>query len=102
MAFRIGVDLGGTKIEIAVLGRDGAIRHRRRVATPAGDYGATVEAIGALVDAADRELGEKAMGGVATPGAISLATGRIKNSNSTCLNGRRPAQDLGRRLGRRV
>ncbi len=88
MAFRIGVDLGGTKIEIAVLGRDGAIRHRRRVATPAGDYGATVEAIGALVDAADRELGEKAMGGVATPGAISLATGRT--------------QDLERRLGREV
>ncbi len=100
--FRVGIDLGGTKIEIAALDRNGAIRHRRRVPTPAGDYGATVEAIGALVEAADRELGGKSTVGVATPGAISLATGRIKNSNSTCLNGQPLAQDLERRLGRSV
>jgi fructokinase len=100
--FRIGIDLGGTKIEIAALDRDGAIRHRRRVATPAGEYGATVEAIGALVEAADRELGEKPTVGVATPGAISLATGLIKNANSTCLNGRPLKEDLARRLGREV
>ncbi len=99
---RIGVDLGGTKIELAALDDAGAVGHRERVATPAGEYGATVEAVGRLVENADRALGERATVGVATPGAISPATGLIKNANSTCLNGRALKEDLERRIGRAV
>ncbi len=99
---RFGIDLGGTKIELAALDATGAVRHRRRIATPAGDYEATVEAVGGLVDEADRLLGTKGSVGVATPGALSLASGRIKNANSTWLNGRPLREDLARRLGREV
>jgi predicted NBD/HSP70 family sugar kinase len=102
MAAKIGIDLGGTKIELAALDAAGTIRHRERIATPAGDYEATVEAVGRLVEGADRALGERGTVGVATPGAISVATGRIKNSNSTCLNGRALGEDLERRIGRPV
>jgi len=98
----LGVDLGGTKIELAALDHAGAVRHRERIATPAGDYAATVEAVGRLVEGADRALGERGTVGVATPGALSLATGRIKNANSTCLNGRALKEDLERRVGRAV
>ena len=99
---RIGVDLGGTKIEIVALDAIGAVLARRRVDTPAGDYGATVEAIVALVRAIEAELGREGSLGIATPGARSLATGRIKNANSTCLNGEALQEDLERRLARRV
>lgn len=99
---RIGIDLGGTKIELAALDASGAIVLRRRAPTPAGDYAATVEAVGALVDSAEGELGGGASVGIATPGATSLATGRMKNANSTCLNGRALREDLERRLGREV
>jgi predicted NBD/HSP70 family sugar kinase len=102
MDSRIGVDLGGTKIELAAIDARGEVRLRRRVATPPGDYAATVEAVGTLVDEAERELGARARVGVATPGALSFATGRVKNANSTCLNGRALKQDLERRLGREV
>jgi fructokinase len=102
MGLRIGVDLGGTKIELAALDDAGAVRHRERVATPAGDYDATVEAVGRLVDNADRALRERGTVGVAMPGAISLATGRIKNANSTCLNEHALQEDLERRTGRAV
>jgi fructokinase len=99
---RIGIDLGGTKIEIAALDRAGSIVYRQRVATPAGDYAATVDAIAKLVSAAESELGARGTIGVATPGARSLATGLVKNANSTCLNGRALQEDLERRLGREV
>jgi predicted NBD/HSP70 family sugar kinase len=99
---RFGIDLGGTKIELAALDAAGEVRLRRRVATPAGDYASTVEGVGALVDSAERELACRATVGVATPGAISLVDGRIKNSNSTCLNGRPLREDLERRLARPV
>ena len=102
MQLRIGVDLGGSKIELAALDAAGTERHRRRVPTPAGDYAATVEAIAALVEAAERELGATGTVGIATPGARSLATGLVKNANSTCLNGKPLKQDLERRLGRPV
>jgi predicted NBD/HSP70 family sugar kinase len=102
MAARLGVDMGGTKIELAALGEAGAVLHRERIATPAGDYAATVEAVGRLVDNADRVLGERGTVGVAMPGAVSLSTGRIKNANSTCLNGRALGADLERRIGRAV
>jgi fructokinase len=102
MALRIGIDLGGTKIELVALDASGRARIRRRVDTPASDYGAIVEAIGALVDSAERELGHAASVGVATPGARSRATGLLRNSNTTCLNGRPLKEDLEKRLGREV
>jgi fructokinase len=99
---RIGVDLGGTKIEIAAFDAAGATRLRRRIDTPAGDYPGTVEAIAALVESAERTLGVTATVGIATPGAVSLVTGRIRNANSTCLNGRALKEDLEARLARAV
>ena len=99
---RIGVDLGGTKIEIIALDGAGEMRHRRRVETPAGDYAATLEAIGSLVESAEKALDDRGSVGVATPGALSLATGHMKNANSTWLNGRPLKEDLERRLAREV
>ena len=100
--FRFGIDLGGTKIEIAALDSRGVVRLRRRAATPAGDYAATVDAVVALVESAERELGARGTLGIATPGARSLATGLIKNANSTALNGRPLKEDLEKRLAREV
>jgi predicted NBD/HSP70 family sugar kinase len=99
---RIGIDLGGTKIELAWLDAAGRVVLRRRVPTPAGDYAATVAAVAALVRDAERERGATASVGVAMPGAISLATGLVKNANSTCLNGRPFKGDLEAALGREV
>ena len=99
---RIGVDLGGTKIEIVALDEQGATLVRRRVATPAGDYEATLDAIADLVRAVESEIGESATVGVGTPGAIDAATGRLKNSNSTVLNGKPLHRDLEARLGREL
>lgn len=99
---RFGVDLGGTKIELAALDADGAVALRRRVDSPSRNYAAIVEAIGRLVEGAERELGAAATVGVATPGAISPGTGCIKNANSTVLNGQPLREDLERRLARPV
>ncbi|MFO0233406.1 MAG: ROK family protein, partial [Burkholderiales bacterium] len=99
---RLGVDLGGTKIEIAALDGAGAPRLRRRVPTPRDDYDATVSAIAALVADAERELGARGTVGVGIPGTISTPTGRVKNANSTWLNGRALREDLERTLGREV
>ena len=99
---RIGVDLGGTKIEIVALDSGGEVLVRKRVDTPAGDYGATVGAIVALVRDVEAGLACQGSIGIATPGALSLATGRMKNANSTCLNGRALQQDLERHLDRPV
>ena len=101
-SFRIGIDLGGTKIELAALDASGAMLLRRRVATPTGDDEATIATVRELVDAAEGDLGGRASVGVATPGAMSRVDGRIKNANSTCLNGRALKEDLERRLGRAV
>jgi predicted NBD/HSP70 family sugar kinase len=100
--FRIGVDLGGTKIEVLAIDREGRERHRQRVPTPQGDYEATIDAIAGLVAAAESELGERASVGVGTPGSISRATGHLRGANSVCLNGRPIREDLSRRLGRDV
>ena len=98
----IGVDLGGTKIEIAAFDDARRERLRRRLDTPAGDYAATVGAIARLVQESERELGAQGTVGVGTPGAASLRTGLIRNANSTCLNGRDLRGDLDRELGRPV
>jgi fructokinase len=97
---RIGIDLGGTKIEAAVLGDDGAVRARRRVATPRDDYAATLRSIAALVEDLEAEMGSAAVVGVGMPGTISPATGLVKNANSVWLNGRPLAEDLRRVLPR--
>lgn len=99
---RIGIDLGGTKIEAIALADDGTIVVRRRVPTPREDYAATVDAIGHLVEALASETGGKGTVGVGMPGTISPATGRVKNANSTWLNGRTLREDLELRLGRAV
>jgi fructokinase len=101
MAARIGVDLGGTKIECIALDAGGREAFRRRVDTPPGDYAATIDAIARLVAEAERAAGRGTVG-VATPGSMSRATGRLKNSNSTCLNDRPLLQDLERALVREV
>jgi fructokinase len=99
---RIGVDLGGTKIEALALDAAGRERFRKRVATPQGDYDATLDAIATLVREADAALGERAPVGVGTPGSISRASGLLRGANSVCLNGKPIREDLARRLGRDV
>src|SRR4051812_40427429 len=102
MAFRIGIDLGGTKIEAIALSANGVVLARHRVATPGGNYQLTIEAIADLVFTIDKELGDSGTVGVGTPGAISPATGLIKNANSTVLIGKPLDKDLGSALGRDV
>ncbi|MDX5333202.1 MAG: ROK family protein [Gammaproteobacteria bacterium] len=99
---RLGIDLGGTKIEIIALDASGTERLRERVDTPQGDYAATLEAVAGLVARAEQQLGATGTVGIGTPGAISPATGLLKNSNSTCLNGQPFQRDLEARLGRGV
>jgi fructokinase len=99
---RIGIDLGGTKIEGLVLDGDGAERARLRVATPAGTYEDTVAAIVDLVSDLETRAGARCSVGIGHPGAISPATGLIKNANSTRLNGQPLRADLERRLAREV
>lgn len=99
---RIGVDLGGTKIEAVALAADGAIVVRRRVPTPRNDYAATLQAIRELVLHIEREAGACASIGVGMPGALSPATGLVKNANSTWLNGRPLSSDLATLLGRPI
>jgi fructokinase len=99
---RIGIDLGGTKIEGLVLDDEGAERARLRVATPDGAYEDTVQAIAGLVAELEQRVGARCPVGIGHPGAISPATGLIKNANSTRLNGRPLRADLERLLGREV
>ena len=99
---RIGVDLGGTKIEAVALERDGTVLARRRVATPAGDYAATLAAIRDLVATIEAAAGQRGTVGVGIPGALSPATGLVKNANSVCLNDHAFDRDLMAALGRPV
>lgn len=99
---RIGIDLGGTKTELVALDDDGRASLRRRRPTPAGDYAATVALIADMVGEAERELGGRASVGIGTPGSQSPVDGRMRNANSTCLNGRPLKADLEAALGREV
>jgi len=113
---RTGIDLGGTKIEIAVFGEDGAVLLRERVATPQGDYVATVTAVASLVVAAESKVmslracardgihadGGRGTLGIGIPGAESRTGGLIKNANSTCLIGKPLKHDLEQLLQREV
>lgn len=99
---RIGIDLGGTKTEIAAFDLAGNCLLRRREPTPANDYAATLALLARLVADAERELGAQATVGIGTPGALSPSTGLMRNSNSTCLNQQPVKIDLQHVLGREV
>jgi fructokinase len=114
MAVRLGIDLGGTKIEGVALaranttptGEGDAAEHivaRERVATPMADYLATVDAVVGLVRRLEQQVGASGLPvGIGTPGAVSTLTGTMKNCNSTCLNGRHLREDIASALGRSV
>src|SRR6202035_4244946 len=97
--YRIGIDLGGTKIEAAALDDGGGTRLRRRIPTPAGDYAGTIAAIVGLVAGIEQEIGARASVGIGIPGAIVAATGLVKNANSTWLIGRPLRRDVEAALG---
>lgn len=102
---RIGIDLGGTKIEVIALDDSGSELFRERVSTPAGDYTQTLESISSLVSQVESRLDldvNDSTVGIATPGALSKVTGRLKNSNSVCLNDQAILNDLQSTLGRDV
>ncbi|WP_068635696.1 ROK family protein [Thauera butanivorans] len=99
---RVGIDLGGTKIELVALDERGCERFRRRVPTPQGDYPATLQAITDLVSEAEAHVGMSATVGIGTPGSASPRSGRMRNANSTCLNGQPLQQDLEALLGRPI
>ncbi len=99
--FRIGIDLGGTKIEGIALGADGAERMRHRVATPSG-YPETLDAIAEVVGAIEHRLGGVGSVGIGIPGVISATTGMVKNANTIALNGQRFDADMSARLKRQV
>ena len=99
---RIGVDLGGTKIEFVALERHGRELHRHRIATPRFDYKGTVLAVAHAAEGIEKELGRSATVGIGIPGTISTKTGLVKNANSTWLNGKPFDKDLSRALGREV
>lgn len=102
MGIRFGIDLGGTKIELITLDENGAEVWRQRDVTPQGDYRGTLATMRGLVERAEAELGARGSVGIGTPGAISRATGRLKNSNSICLNGQPLVEDLQALLDRPV
>jgi len=101
-SLRIGVDVGGTKIEAIAIDADGREQARRRIASPSHDYREIVDAVRAIVADLETECGQMARVGIGTPGAVSPASGLIKNANSTQLNGRRFVADLAQALGREV
>jgi fructokinase len=102
-SMRIGVDLGGTKIEAIALRGEREIALRKRVQTPQGSYEGTLDAIVALIATIEQELGRRDLPvGVGHPGSISPASGLIRNANSTCLNGMPLKQDLEARLRREL
>ncbi len=97
---RIGIDLGGSKIEGIVLLPTGDVLARERVPTPQGDYAATVSVVCALVTRLEQHAGAICRVGIGMPGSVSRATGLVRNSNSVCLNGQPLHADLEARLQR--
>jgi fructokinase len=101
-SYRIGIDLGGTKIEAAALAPSGQIMMRHRELTPQGDYDGTLAVVKRLVQVLENEIDQHCSVGIAIPGAISMATGRVKNSNSTWLIDMPLDRDLESLLGRQI
>ncbi|MDQ1362349.1 MAG: fructokinase, partial [Pseudomonadota bacterium] len=99
---RIGIDLGGTKIEAIALDEAGAELQRKRVATPQGDYHAILKTIAQLIAGIETATRQRGTIGIGTPGALSPATGLMRNSNSVCLNGKPVKTDLENLLQREI
>lgn len=99
---RIGIDLGGSKIEGIALADDGHELFRHRVETPAGNYAGTLKAIVNLIQQIEITLSQTGSIGIGTPGALSPVTGLLRNSNSVCMNGQPVKQDLEKLLGREI
>ncbi|MGA2551488.1 MAG: ROK family protein [Burkholderiaceae bacterium] len=99
---RIGVDLGGTKISVAVLDASGRLCHAARCATPKGSYSDTLNVIAALVREAEERIGPADSIGIGTPGSIGMDERTIRNANSVCLNGMPLQRDIETLLGRKV
>jgi len=102
MTMKIGIDWGGTKMEVAALDVSGAELFRKRIPTPRDDYAACIEAAAGLIEAAEQEIGQTGTAGFGIPGSLSPKTGLVKNANSTWLNGKPLMADLEARLGRPV
>ena len=102
MGNKLGIDLGGTKTEVLVLDSAGQSIYRQRVATPAQSYDAILDLIAELVQQAEAKLELRTTVGIGIPGAISPASGLLRNSNTVCMNGRPFRDDLEGRLGREV
>lgn len=99
---RIGIDLGGTKIEVLALDNNGNELLRRRINTPQGDYQQILTCLNEMITAAESDLNCPASIGICTPGSISPSTGLLRNSNSTCLNHQPFKQDLEATLNRKI
>lgn len=99
---RIGIDLGGTKIEIIALDNAGKELARKRVPTPHGDYQSILQTIAQLIKYIEAATGQRGTIGIGTPGALSPATGLMRNSNSVCLNGMPVKKDLEKLLQREL
>ena len=99
---KLGIDLGGTKIELVALDASGHEVLQNRVPTPQGNYAATVGAVVSLIGKAEKDLKTEASVGLGIPGALSRVTGLVKNANSTCLIGHDLKGDLEKALGREV
>ena len=99
---KIGIDLGGTKIEGIALSEAGQELFRHRIPTPQGDYAATLQSIAGLINQLETDAGEKGSIGICTPGALSPATGLLRNSNSVCMNGKAVLEDLQELLQREI
>ena len=102
MTFRMGIDLGGTKTEVLVLDRRRQVAQRERFATPVGDYHGIIDSIAAAYQDARGRYGDELTLGIGLPGAISPRSGRLRNSNTRCLNGRAIRQDIEQRVQRPV
>ena len=101
-SIRIGVDLGGTKIEAIALGVDGTCLARERIPTPTIGYEAIIQEITSLVHEIEVHIGERGSVGIGMPGTISASTGLAKNSNTICLNGKPFDKDISKALRREV
>ena len=94
MAIRIGIDLGGTKTEIIALDESGNTLLRERLPTARDSYADIIRDVVTLIGSAEKKLGVQASIGISMPGAISTKTGRVKNSNTVCMNGQDFQKDL--------
>lgn len=101
-AYRLGIDLGGTKTEVVVLDDQNSPIFRKRVITPVDDYDAILALLSNLVAEAEKVVGQRLTVGIGTPGAISPRSGLLRNSNTICMNGRAFKDDLEKRLQRCV